>query len=249
MKKVVLIIVLCAFAVTPAMADFSGGQVYWERLGGYYSGNGGEFTFRSDGGPGLLLSIGAYDATTSGLGTWGESFQTFCLEGGEYVYSGQSLEIEVSTTFIDETTGELLTGTGSHAILGSKAYGDNLDARTAYLYTKFATGTLTGYDYTLAGRATSAYDLQRAIWYIEGEANGANNYFVELAVKAISDGGEWVGMGIGNVRVLNTWVPGGHVGDLNYARQDMLYLVPVPTAVILGLLGLGVAGIKLRKYT
>ena len=231
------------------MADSYGGQIYWDRLGGYYSGNGGEFTLRSDGGPGLLLSNGAYGATTSGLGGWGESFQTFCLEGGEYVYSGQSLDIVVNTTFINEATGAV-TGPGSHAILGSMAYGDNLDARTAYLYTEFATGTLAGYDYTLAGRATSADALQRAIWYIEGEAGGVNNTFAALALDAVTVGGstdEWVGMGIGDVRILNTWVP-GHVGDLNYARQDMLYLVPVPAAVLLGMLGLGVAGLKLRRF-
>lgn len=248
MKRIVFFVIACTFVTVPAMADFYGGQVYWDRLSGYYSGNGGEFTFRSDGGPGLLLSNNAYDATTSGLGTWGESFQTFCLEGGEHVYTGQSLDIMVSTYFIDESTGDI-TGAGSHAILGGLTYGDNLDPRTAYLYTQFAEGTLSNYDYVAgAGRVASAGALQNAIWWIEGEggsdADQAGLWITE-AQDAI-DSEAW--SGIGNVRVLNTWVP-DHIGNLSYARQDMLFLVPTPAAVILGILGLSAVGVKLRKYT
>ena len=171
------------------------------------------------------------------------SFQTFCVERTEYVAS--PMDIVVSTTFIDEST-VLGAGDGSHAIWGSKTYGDNLDDRTAYLYTQFATGTLTGYDYTLAGRSTSAGDLQNAIWWIEGEG-GANNGFVALADTAVAFGGEWYGKGIGDVRILNTWAP-GRIGEWDYKKQDQLYLVPVPAAVLLGMLGLSVAGIKLRKF-
>ncbi len=48
--------------------------------------------------------------------------------------------------------------------------GDPLDPRTAYLYTKFVSGTLAGYDYTPStGRIFSAKALQDVIWYIEDE--------------------------------------------------------------------------------
>jgi len=245
MKRVIFTTIVCAFVAAPAMADFYGGQVYYNRIGGYYSGQGGEFTLSSDGGLGLLLNLSAYkEGVTKNVtgSTAFPSFQTFCVEGTEYVAS--PMEMMVSTTFVDESIGGV-TGPGSHAILGSMTYGDNLDPMTAYLYTKFATGTLDGYNYG-AGRSISADALQKAIWYIEGESGGVNNTFATLALDAVTSG-EWVGMGIGDVRILNTWVV-GHIGDPDFKLQDQLYLVPVPAAVLLGLLGLGVAGWKLRRF-
>jgi hypothetical protein len=246
MRKMIFITIVFTCLTAPVLADYYGGRIYYNRIGGYYSGNGGEFTLRSDGGLGLLLSNSAYDAKTRGEDGNPESFQTFCVETAEYV--AQPMDIVVSTTFVNEATGAI-TGPGSHAILGSKPFGDNLDPMTAYLYTKFAQGTLAGYNYTVgAQRVASAGALQNAIWFIEGEG-GVNNAFVALANDAVTVGGntdEWVGKGIGDVRILNTWVP-GHIGELGFKTQDQLYLVPVPAAVLLGMLGLGVAGLKLRK--
>jgi hypothetical protein len=245
MRKLVFIALVCGFVAAPALADIYGGRVLYNRVGGYFSGNGGEFTLSSDGGPGLLLDLSAYinGVTKNVLGS--SDFQTFCVETSEYVF--QPMDIVVSTTFINESTGAV-SGPGSHAILGSKPYGDNLDARTAYLYTKFVQGTLAGYNYTAgAGRVASAGALQAAIWWIEGEAGGVNNSFFTLANTAVALGGEWYGMGIGDVRILNTWKP-GYVGDLAYKKQDQLYLTPVPGAVLLGILGLGLAGWKLRRF-
>jgi len=247
MRKALLTLAAFALFAAPAMADYTGGQVNWGRVGGYYAGNGGEFTLYSDGGPGLLLSNAAYDAKARGLGGHPESFQTFCVETGEHV--AQPMAIIVSTTFINEANGAV-TGPGSHAILGGKAHGDNLDPRTAYLYTKFATGTLAGYNYG-AGRSNSAGALQQAIWFIEQEAGGANNAFVALANDATTVGGntdEWVGKGIEDVRILNAWTP-GHVGNMAYKHQDQLYLVsvPAPAAIGLGLIGLGLVGWLMRR--
>jgi hypothetical protein len=240
MRRLIFISIVCAFVTAPAMADYYGGQIYYNRIGGYYSGNGGEFTLSTDGGTGLLLDLSAYATTTKNQpgSTATPSFQSFCVEGTEYVAS--PMQIMVSTTTAEGTS-------DSHAVLGGKLNGDDLDPRTAYLYTEFATGTLTGYNYTLAGRAASAGDLQAAIWWIEGETSGVDNAYVTMANNAVAAGGEWYGMGIGNVRILNTWTP-GHIGDLNFKLQDQLYLVPVPAAVLLGMLGLGVAGLKLRKF-
>ncbi|MBA7612316.1 hypothetical protein ES703_19552 [subsurface metagenome] len=98
------------------------------------------------------------------------------------------------------------------------------------------------------GRNVSAGELQDAIWWIENEVGGSNtgqsSTWITEATNAITSG-TW--SGIGNVRILNTWTP-GHVGELAYELQDQLYLVPVPAAVLLGIIGLGVAGWKLRKY-
>ena len=54
----------------------------------------------------------------------------------------------------------------------------------------------------------------------------------------------WGSSSIGNVRILQFCNSDG----TGY-KQDQLYLVPVPGAVLLGILGLGAAGLKLRKFT
>jgi hypothetical protein len=228
MKKAILTFAALILIAAPALADYSGGRIYWGRSSGYYAGNGGEFTIRSDGGPGLLLSNSAYDAKARGVGGHAESFQTFCVESGEYV--AQPMDIMVSTTNVDGSP-------GSHAVWGGVlTVGDDLDPRTAYLYTKFATGTLPEYDYTAgAGRSASADALQKAIWFIEGEG-GVNNSFVTAANTAVEIGGEWYGKGIGDVRILNMYTTSGGLA------QDQLYLIPAPAAVLLGVVGLALVG-------
>lgn len=269
MRRVVFIIVMCAFAfvATPVLADlvghngdgYDGGTANWDRQVGYYAGQGGEFTIW--GGSGLKLSNSAYADSTSGL-KWDsvggdESFQSFCIETAETIY--EPMEIWVSE---GNAAG---TGFGSHAWKGGTGLGDDLDAETAYLYTQFATGQLDGYNYGSGGyaelsRSETAGALQRLIWYIEGEGGsdfGEAYYGISLnddQRDLIEDWGEafvnsgWTG--IGDVRVLQTYKTyffknGGECFEL---KQDQLYLTPVPGAVLLGVLGLGVAGLKLRRF-
>jgi len=261
MRRVVLITVMCAFVATPVLADFSGhglgydgGTANWDRKGGYYAGQGGEFTIW---GSGLDLSNSAYADTTSGLAVGGtiksESFQSFCIEVSERIY--EPMEIWVSE---ENAAG---TGFGTHAWEGGTGSGDDLNAETAYLYTQFATGNLSGYAYTgtVGGldRSETAGALQRLIWSIEGE--GGSNFSEPYYGITLNDdqrdliddweeafvGSGWTG--IGDVRVLQTYQK---IGDECYyvLKQDQLYLTPVPGAVLLGMIGLGVAGLKLRKF-
>lgn len=255
MRKTITIALFCAFVATPALADYSGGQAYSIHVSGYYIGSGGEFTVYYNGIPGLSNSSYA-DVAKGQLAGHPESFQSFCIEHGENVLN--PMNVNVSETFINEATGAI-TGPGSHAILGGKKFGDNLDSRTAYLYTRFAAGVLSNYAYSGSGRPGSAGTLQKAIWLIEGEVANltdntgaftltaaqvlqANDWITE-AQDAI-DSGRW--SGIGDVHVLNMWYLDPATGKYLKA-QDQLY-VPVPAAVLLGMLGIGVAGLKLRKY-
>jgi hypothetical protein len=258
MKKFVFIVLVSAFvsastSAGPHGAGDDGGTAYWDRKGGYYAGQGGEFTIW---GPDLLLSNSAYAGSTSGL-TWGgvggpESLQTFCLESSEYIY--EPMDVWVSK---DDAacTGY---GSGSHAYKGGTDSGDDLDAETAYLYTQFATGVLSGYDYsdTGIGRDVSAGALQRLIWNIEGEGGGLNVGDSWLGITLIQDQVDLISSwrtaynnsgwtGIGNVRVLQMTTTSSCGTQL---KQDQLYLTPTPAAVLLGILGLGVAGWKLRKF-
>ena len=251
-RRVIFVALLCSFAATPAMADFYGGRVSSNRIAGYYASNGGEFTLSSNGGPGLLLDLSAYEpGVTSNVAgsTATPSFQTFCIEYKEYV--GSPMDIVVSETWTGGTQYPQWDPTNphdpaSHAIYGGKPLlgGDDLNPATAYLYTRFATGVLSDYNYG-AGRNVSAGQLQRAIWSLEEEITlgvsdvQANAWVAEALASGWDD--------IGNVRVLNTW-GAGHINDLNYRRQDQLYLTPVPGAVLLGMIGLSIAGVKLRRF-
>ena len=262
MRRLTFISILCAFVAAPAVADSYtdgtvtyGGQINYTQSS-YGFGRGGEFTVYDDGGPGLLLSNQAYvSGTTAGLGGHTESFQTFCVETDEYIFSGN--KIYVSESFVNGDP-------GSHAWKGGANTdgGDDLDIRTAYLYYQFATGNLDGYNYGSGGygdltRAQTAGALQRVIWALEEEGGGdfsedfmstnLNNEQQALATDWFNDadGSGW--NDIGSVRILQAVIVDASGNPIGYG-QDLLYVVPVPAAVLLGMLGLGAAGLKLRKY-
>jgi hypothetical protein len=237
MKKLIFTTIICLFLVSPSLADYYAGKdevtVTGTVAGVSYSwGAAGEFTiYDSD------LSVFRYTSQTSGILGASNSFQTFCVEKNEATYSPVDVFVNESGL------------TGSQAVMGGGGLNpDPLDPITAYLYTKFATETLSNYDYTNTsgvGRDVSARELQEAIWVVEDEttdpATGQAALWIAEAQGEI-DNNNW--SGIGSVRVLNLYIPGTDI-----PMQDMLYLVPVPGAVLLGILGLGVVGIKLRRFT
>jgi VPDSG-CTERM motif len=117
--------------------------------GGY---GGGEFTAVGSG-----LSTVSYSSTTSS----GGSFETFCMAyDEEFVpgnWGGPAYNYFLSNSTYSNSTGLPYS---------------TLTQGTAWLYSQFAAGTLAGYDYsnsTLAGRANSAFELQEAIWMLQGQ--------------------------------------------------------------------------------
>jgi hypothetical protein len=265
MRKFLKCLAVAAVAAIglPAFADTLIGlpDVSWSYASvNHYSGNGGEFTLTATN---ANLPNTYYDAKAKNQ-DGNTSFQSFCLEEGENIYfhPNEANGVVISDTFINEGSGAV-TGGGAHAVKGGNTYGDNLDAKTAYLYANFAKGILAGYDYTLSGRAASAGALQNAIWYIEGEgglASGLATTFYNNAVAGTSPGSYWeqkFGDGVGPVRVLNLYTPGvtmtlttttiGGVPYYTYAppsttdyRQDQLYMAgdyappPVPSPAVAG---------------
>jgi hypothetical protein len=232
---------LCLFAAAPVLADpsaatngggYDGGTVSYTTSPYGGLNGGGEFTV---GGPGFTLPVSQYDPRTrnqTGGNVSAPSIQTFCTEMDEYI---GTMNIWVSTEFVDGTP-------GSHAYGGGKNTnsGDDLDFMTAWLYEQFATAQLDNYDFdnVKGERKSDAAGLQWAIWYIEDELDNlsygkAQDYWdMAFAAKPTS---------IGNVRILQAYV-----GDCY--KQDQLYYVPVPGAVLLGMLGLSAAGLKLRRF-
>ncbi|MHC4117528.1 MAG: hypothetical protein ACYSWO_08470 [Planctomycetota bacterium] len=230
--RLIIISIAVAFCLgaTPAFANIYAGVVDITKQDGYGGTHwGGEFTIYN---AGPELNTKAYSSDTKDIGSLGAfSFQTFCLEKEEHV--GDSVHVVINEE----------GPTGSQAIEGGP-----VSYETAYLYTQFATGVLSNYDYadtTIGGgRDSDSLELQNAIWYLQGEGDAPVGGTKEAAWVAEAQA---AGMtSIGNVRALNMYVL-SDVADL-VNMQDMLFLVPVPGALLLGMLGLSVAGLKLRKH-
>lgn len=180
-----------------------------------------------------------FGSGVQGLGQNGAAagrYLTFCVEFNEHV--GRS-------TYDAETNTEAING----GIGGGNP--DPLDARTAFLYTSFLTGTLADKLFAFNGDIISygtsgmGEAVQDAIWYVENEIDnisGVAANIVAMAVAAVGQNGEWFGKGIGNVRILNLTDP--NTGD---NRQDQLVLIPLPSTALLGLAGLFGMGVLLRR--
>jgi hypothetical protein len=174
------------------------------------------------------------------------SFQSFCIERGAYV------QAEPATTYNVGVSDKIMNS------------GVPLAPETAYLYTQFHNGTLTGYDYTVgADRADSARSLQAAIWYTQGQGSNlvdllnpnpawtpvdAGSDEAVLAQQFVDEamGAGWTS--IGNVRVLN--LSSGENGAC-VDNQDMLGVVPtaipVPGALAMVSIGVGLLGWRRKR--
>ena len=158
---------------------------------------------------------GEFDALIDG----GTLFQTFCLERNESLSFGTPYNFTV----------------GMGAVNGGVDGGnpDPISSETAYLFTNFAHGDLSGY----TGSGADQIALQYAIWYFE-EA-------VELSVANAAGAGTWIALADANangsfydVHVIN---PYSTVDEQIVQRQSVLQRIPEASALLLfgsGLIGL-----------
>ncbi len=167
---------------------------------------------------------GAFTAvTTGGLGT----FDTFCLAENVLFHPGNTYNYTTSSTILPS---------GSSIAIG-----------TAYLYSQFRLGTLSGYTY---GSAASADALQAAIWYLQGQNFGANNSFVALAISAVGSNVTAAANGAYGVFALD--LTGNTPGSANTYFQPQLGFTPVPepSTVVAGallLLPFGVSTVRILR--
>ncbi len=225
-RQVVIIIAICVcvFLTAPASADMMINLKH-SFTGQNGTTNGGEFLMTV-----LQGSIGIYSQN--------DQFRSFCLETNEFVRNNRNYYVTIDTMARQGGSG------GPHP--------DPLSPESAYLYSLWLDGT-DGVN-TIIHSDTTADALQRAIWDLEGENLGSNTglsgTYISWANDAVTLGGSndsWYklwGNTIGNIRVMNLWKYADHTGH----AQDQFVRVPLPGAILLGVLGLGVTGLKLRKY-
>lgn len=227
MRKLLITIALAGVVAVPSLQAVM--QVTISRTTGTWTGSGGEFTAAPAG-------------TLADKALWkpygiSSAFQTFCLETGEFISPTETANVAVNNT--------------SAVQGGVGPGGDPISKATAWLFSEFAAGTLTGYEYTKGStRSTDAANLQKAIWWLENESS-AYSGIANTETAAVAADNEWLDLafnhfsysaymnmqtdnagGLYGVRVMNLTTPGG------VERQDML-MVPEPsTYIAAALLGL-----------
>jgi hypothetical protein len=231
-----LILGIILMAVPSMAGQVKTGNSY----GLYQTGQGGEFTLQTLSDDMLEILQNGYVGVTSTAST----FQTFCLEHNEYIYTNTTYDVTISN---------------SAKKGGNDAYkytdGDPISLGTAWLYRAFATGKLDDYAYeaTIAARKTSAGLLQNTFWWLEGEGIGynSNNPFMSAVVAEFGEvnGNGWsAAMNDANgkygVGVLNMTLVGGS------RAQDQLVLTAVPEPSALLFLGITLVGVAIavRKF-
>jgi hypothetical protein len=205
-----------------------------------------------------IVTAGSYVVLSDSFGTTGGGefngqivgtspavdFISFCLETNEYFTPGQPLLV---SSISDAATMGGVAGGSFNPVTGR--YEDPVRSATEWLFTQFATQTLTGYAFASTGadRVNSANALQNALWYLENEVtsvSGQAQTWVNAAIAAELSG--WVDPG--NVVVLNLLRRDGN-GHYTVKAQDQLIYqsVPEPGTTGLLLLGLGALGAYRRR--
>lgn len=231
MKKLSLVLALAGVLAAPTARAAFDGKVNISDAPGLGTSSGGAF----------WIDITQVNTPIMGMVQGqGNPFLSFCIETAEYItVPGNGYDANVSA-------GAIAGGTGGNP--------DPISKATAWLYSQFRAGTLsaaTANAFQMNDAGGNA--LQAAIWWLEQEANGANNYLVTAAVAATGAGTAANAQTINangayGVWVLNLYNGPANGGPPDYRNQDMLAMVPEPTTVLAGaLLLLPFAASTLRR--
>ena len=197
--------VICLLFGTPSFAATVnvGDTILFSFASGHLSGfNGGAFTVND---------------TTSGF-----QWNSFCVEMNEYInLSGEFSVASVGSAAINGGLGN----SGSPGPIAKSGSSDPISSQTAFLYYKYATGTITGI--TGAGTGAQQKALQNVFWYLENEiaslptdSDGFGDTYLALANTA--EAGKYYG-----VAVVNPTYPNGTLA------QSQLVYVPEAGALLL----------------
>jgi hypothetical protein len=243
------------------MAASAQADVVVQLFGGYGGGGvGGEYDVRIS--PGSDAMDQAFDgsiplATRTSydpLNTGARQFATFCLERNETVFFGNEYIATISDA---AASGGFDTEEG-----------DPISPETAFLFSQFAQGNLSNYDYGTADgaqnshRDSDATALQSVIWWFEGEIDPIGTAYTygtydpfnfdlakaNLSKQAFKWWQEAIAAGwtdIGSVRVMNLWDTATGAA----AQNQLVFasMIPSPGAAVLGCIGLAAIGLRRRR--
>jgi len=215
-------VVVCACVVAPALADFgAGSEFYW-----------GDVKLEAVGQVKLDWGL----ATNAAFGVTLVSGQ---LTGSIYPQTAPPERPNMFRTFCVENGIYFTPGTIYWASIDPVAYsghvgpaGDPISKVSEYIYDGYLAGTITN----LTG-------IRDAIWYAENEG-GVKNAIYDTAFVAAGAGNA------GHTYALNLWSITEQGGEYvaTDVQSQLITVVPIPGAVLLGFLGLGYAGTRLRRF-
>jgi hypothetical protein len=197
---------------------------------------------------------GEYNAVTTG-GSYLANYSSSAIRNGGF----ETFCIDKSTTF---SYGVAYDASLSSYIVGNS--GNQLSLGAAYLYSEFAAGSLSGYNYTTtSARQTSAAWLQKTLWALEGQYSstvfGASNPFYNLLLSEFSTiaGAQANAAGAYGVQVLQLTDSCGNSVQSQLVQcgtpSPNVGVVPEPATVVAGallLLPFGVSTLRIirRKH-
>jgi hypothetical protein len=230
-KNLIMAVMIVGFLIS--VAPVANASTAWvTRIPGYTAGSGGEFFMAPSADWSSVLSLYSPQALFTLPTNNMKGFETFCVELNQTISIPKTYTVAFSEAADSGTTQ------------------DPLSRGTAWLYSQFAAGTLAGYNYTPgSGRAASAQDLQKTIWWLEGDLTTMPvNSFSSLVISTSAFGSaanamldNYVGSSrMYNVQVANLTLVDPRTQSVTYI-QDQLVLVPEPMALLL--LGCGLVGV------
>jgi hypothetical protein len=230
MRRQVIGSILSMVLASPALADIMVGDTfYWNNtpltaVGQVKLDSG--LVANTNAAFGVTLIEGALTGSIYSDALPGQTvlFRTFCIEKTVYFTPGVTYWASIDPV--------AYSGAG-----GGGLAGDPIGRVTEYIYDQY-----------LATKPTSSATLQAirdAIWYSEKEIGSSNSVYN----NAVTTLGAAASQNANHTYALNLWTITSQQGK--YVATDvqshLITMVPVPGAVLLGLLGLGYAGMRLRK--